>query len=82
MGDAKQLRRNFLWNTFGQIVYMVCHFLFGILIPVSYTHLHSAAGRPYPAGGAGRTETATAAHKGTVIDGRKHFTPQHGGTAL
>ena len=43
---------------------------------------HSAAGRPYPAGGAGRTETATAAHKGTVIDGRKHFTPQHGGTAL
>ena len=32
MGDAKQLRRNFLWNTFGQIVYMVCHFLFGILI--------------------------------------------------
>ena len=24
----------------------------------------------------------TAAHKGTVIDGRKHFTPQHGGTAL
>ena len=32
MGDAKQLRRNFLWNTFGQIIYMVCHFLFGILI--------------------------------------------------
>ena len=26
------MRRNFLWNTFGQVVYMVCHFLFGILI--------------------------------------------------
>ena len=43
---------------------------------------HSAAGRPHPTGGAGRTETPTAAHKGTVIDDRKHFTPQHGGTAL
>ena len=43
---------------------------------------HSAAGRPYPAGYTGGTETAAAAHKGTVIDGRKHFTPQHGGTAL
>ena len=43
---------------------------------------HSAAGRPYPAGGAGRIETATATHKGTVINDRKHFTPQHGGTAL
>ena len=26
------MRKNFLWNTFGQVVYMVCHFLFGILI--------------------------------------------------
>lgn len=43
---------------------------------------HSAAGRPYPAGGAGRAETTAAAHKGKVIDDRKHFTPQHGGTAL
>ena len=32
MGDAKQLRRTLLWNTFGPLVYMVCHFLFGILI--------------------------------------------------
>ena len=46
------------------------------------TERHSTAGRPYPAGGAGRTETAAATHKGTVIDDRKHFTPQHNGTAL
>ncbi len=40
---------------------------------------HSTAGRPYPAGSAGRAETPAATHKGTVTDDRKHFAPQHGG---
>lgn len=31
-GRRKAASQNFLWNTFGQIIYMVCHFLFGILI--------------------------------------------------
>ena len=53
MQDAQTLRRNFLWNTFGQLTYMLCQFLCGILVvrlageqvsgvyntAVSYTHL-------------------------------------------
>ena len=31
------IENNFLWNTFGQLTYMLCQFLCGI--PVSYTHL-------------------------------------------
>lgn len=32
MQDAQTLRRNFLWNTFGQLTYMLCQFLCGILV--------------------------------------------------
>ena len=32
MSDAAALRRNFLWNTFGQITYMMCQFLCGIFV--------------------------------------------------
>lgn len=32
MNDAGTLRRNFLWNTFGQLTYMACQFLCGILV--------------------------------------------------
>ena len=42
MQDAQTLRRNFLWNTFGQLTYMLCQFLCGILA-VSYTHLDAYA---------------------------------------
>ena len=59
MGDAKQLRRNFLWNTFGQIVYMVCHFLFGILIL-------SLAGAEQ----SGIFTTAVSATEGHLMDGK------------
>lgn len=32
MQDARTLKRNFLWNTFGQLTYMVSQFLCGILV--------------------------------------------------
>ena len=32
MSDAATLRRNFLWNTFGQLTYMMCQFLCGIFV--------------------------------------------------
>lgn len=32
MNEARTLRRNFLWNTFGQLVYMASQFLCGILV--------------------------------------------------
>ncbi|WP_367924544.1 lipopolysaccharide biosynthesis protein [uncultured Ruthenibacterium sp.] len=32
MPDANTMRRNFLWNTFGNIIYMGCQFLCGILV--------------------------------------------------
>ena len=32
MQDAQTLRRNFLWNTFGQLTYMLCQFKCGIKV--------------------------------------------------
>lgn len=32
MADAATLRKNFLWNTFGQITYLMCQFLCGIFV--------------------------------------------------